>query len=153
MRTKNVRCRGLDCATTPKRRLMKIIRSLTAPKGCPKICPFPIMFRISYPVMVRRAARERPKSQLLRYLLYINFPISGSFLAELSSLIAFRAAGFLSTVITRGGVGKAFKVLRLARAHSGENLEYSLRSINSSVQIFLLSFDQPRRFHLPATRD
>jgi len=105
VRTENVCGRDLNYATTPKMRLMKIIRSLTAPLGTPKICPFRIMFVISYPVMMRRAvlkdanpipgltnrfmARWSCSTMLLRYLICLNFTPSGNFLAATSSLMAF----------------------------------------------------------------
>lgn len=84
-------------------RLMKRTRSLTAPLGTPETCPFLIMFIISYPLMVRRAVLKDPNpipgltnrfiprwscsTMLLRYLLFRNLTISGSFLAALSSLL------------------------------------------------------------------
>ena len=41
---------------------MKTIRSLMAPLGTPEICPFRIMFIVSYPLIVRRAVLKEPIS-------------------------------------------------------------------------------------------
>ncbi len=48
--------RSRDYANTLKIQLMKITRSLKPPLETPKICPFRIMFIISYPLIGRLAA-------------------------------------------------------------------------------------------------
>lgn len=105
VRTENPCCRSSNYATTAKIWLMKRTRSLTAPLGTPKTCPFLIMFIISYPLIVRRAVLKEPKlihdltnrfSQgwscstiLLRYFFCRSFTSLGNFFSAMSSLIAF----------------------------------------------------------------
>ncbi len=62
VRTENPYFRSSDYAITPKMRLMKRTRSLTAFLGTPKTCPFRIMLIISYPLIVRLAVLNEPAS-------------------------------------------------------------------------------------------